>query len=245
MFFFTKKSKLILECFTSHQPAYDFSQVDYAKKFIPEWWKKTHKYENLVHPDGSEKYWYPRPSIKTCPGFIDLFKNGAIIPMWSEFAMEIGALGDTEYRWQWANEDSSSVVHPASQYNYHYDPKEYCHMKLHSPWIFRCNQDVDWLWSQPTWNMDSLTDYTVLPGVINHKYIGTANINIFAFRKAEKRVLFIKAGQPIVHLAPMSNKELVIKSHVVDPSEMKRLEFGRRHFMRAYEENKKVRQCPF
>ena len=43
MFFWFKKPKVILECFTTEEIVYEHAKIDSAVKFFPDWWKKNKK----------------------------------------------------------------------------------------------------------------------------------------------------------------------------------------------------------
>lgn len=238
MFWF-KKKQLVLDCFTTNPSVYEFSKIQDAKHFIPDWWKETPK--TLQHP----ATFFPKPTIKTCPGVIDLYKRGAIMPLWTDLAVEVGAKGESEYRWQFADTMSTAEVHPATQYNNYYHKYDYAHLKLNSPWLLRSNKEVYFAWTQPTYNMENLTEYVVLPGVCNHRYMSTSNINLFFIKKVETRTVMLDAGQPLVHLLPFSDENLTVVTHLITDEEAKRMVFRRRNFVSAYKENLKVTRCPF
>jgi hypothetical protein len=68
MIFIFKKPKLVIDCFTDRPGVFNFSKIDYAHKFYPEWWKQTPKsfIENI----------YEMSTIKKCRGIIDTYKQG-------------------------------------------------------------------------------------------------------------------------------------------------------------------------
>ena len=72
MFFWFKKKKVVLECFTDNDIAFNYAKIERMDKFFPEWWKKTKKYSDKGIP-----------TIKGCVGFIDYYKKGITIPSWN------------------------------------------------------------------------------------------------------------------------------------------------------------------
>lgn len=236
MFWF-KKSKIILDCFTYRQGIFENCKIDHANKFFPEWWKKLPK--EVYQQDK----FTPTPTMKTCSGFLDLYRHGVIVPMWTDLKVEIESTASDFYRWQFADEVSSAVVHPSFQHGF--DIRKYSHLKLEGPWRFKCNQDVNWLWIQPDYNMQTFTDYKILSGKVNLKHVPYLNINLMFIREEKPKLVTIEYKKPLVHLIPNVEKELEVRHHLVTPQEYSRIEFHRSHFIGSYEKQRKERKCPF
>ena len=77
-----KRKEIVLDCFTYDRGVYDFASIDYLKNAIPSWWKNLPSYNN-------QNNFYGHNSMKGCPGFIDNFKNGFYIPLWSDLKIGI------------------------------------------------------------------------------------------------------------------------------------------------------------
>ena len=97
-------------------------------------------------------------------------------------------------------------------------------MKLHTPWVFKCNRDINFTWTQPTWNnRDAIDRYTILPAVVNYKYQFNTSINLFMIKKEQEEGTLIKPLTPLVILHPMTEEKVVIKNHLVDEKEYQRV----------------------
>jgi len=237
--FLFRSSKLVVDCFTPSAQAYEYSKPDFAKRFIPSWWKEVPK--QYVSPND----FFPKPTVKTCSGIIELYKNGIMLPLWSELAVEVGQIGTTPYQWRFASAESTAEAHPPIEHNNSFPMDQYAHLKLHSPWRLRTKNDVNWVWMQPSYGLKSLTDYVVLPGIVNYKYSHATNVNLFFMRHSVKRTVLLDCGSPIAHLVPMSDKKIDLRHHLIDEKEFYKLEMPRRHFINSYEHNKKAKKCPF
>ena len=95
-------------------------------------------------------------------------------------------------------------------------------IKLVSPWKFQCDEDVNFVWHQPTWNMrDILDKLTLLPATVDY-YYGThaTEINYFLIRRDFERKVVLKALEPLVMLQAMDARRVEIKNHLVTEAEI-------------------------
>jgi hypothetical protein len=244
--FFFKRSTVTLDCFTNLPYVYDFAKIDKAVKFIPDWWKNTPR-----TVEGKE-----HGTIKNCPGFIDYYATGIVMPSWFETNITIHSKNDPEERWysfQSSNNDFDvSKSHAPYQFENFagFDGKN---IKIETPWVLKTKQKVDFLVTQPTWNhRDMLTHFSVLPAVVNYKYQHFTNINMFVINKDEERVLNIPPLMPMIMLHPLTDKKVEIKTHLVDDREWNRLTGVYNLIIRddeGYKKKKeiykKVSKCPF
>jgi len=199
-----KKKEIVLDCFTADAFVYDNAKINYANKFIPDWWKDT---PPVVQGDRT---------IRNCRGIIDFYSTGIVIPSWFEMQYD----GVDNYLTSCTVDTSGS--HPNHQYEgFVGDGKN---MKLHSPWVFRCNRNINFTWTQPTWNnRDSIDRYTILPAVVNYKYQFHTNISLFMTNKDQKKGTVIEPLTPLVILHPMTEEKVIIKNHLVDEREYERI----------------------
>jgi len=237
MFFFIKKSSLVIDCFTDSRTAFEYSKIDFANKFLPDWWKKL--------PKQIDATFYPIPTMKTCAGVINLYRTGLVLPMWSELAVKVGRVGSRDIAWQYADLASNAEVHTPDQYGDYYPTEKYAHLKLTSPWFINYNKSVKTLWSQPTFSMESLGDYVMLPGVVDLQASPTVNVNFFFIRdRYEDKVVNINFNQPVAQIIPLTDKKIELKHHLISNQEMRQKNFQRTHFLNSY--SKQVEQgCPF
>ena len=77
-----KDNKIIFWCDLKGLP--EIVPIKESKYFIPEWFKKAPSFLPEVNELIS------MPTVKRCPGFIDFFKMGYVLPSWCDFHLEIG-----------------------------------------------------------------------------------------------------------------------------------------------------------
>ena len=92
---------------------------------------------------------------------------------------------------------------------------------------------------------------SVLPGIINFDIISQVNVN-FMFHMRDG-TFTIPIGNPLVHLVPLSEKNLKIHNHLVTQQEFDKLSlssnkpsfFGSRKTIQLRKRNKERGTCPF
>jgi hypothetical protein len=215
--FFFKKEKIVLDCFTYLPYAFDFAKIDHAIKHVPEWWKNTPRFV-----DGKYK-----PTIKGCPGFVEFYKKGIVIPSWFELEIKVFEEHNKNfYSWESSNKDFNT-----DQSHEHYQFEKFAgvngqNLKMTSPWAFKTKSNISFAWTQPTWNLkELLSNFSLMPAVINYKYQYGTNINYLVLNTEVEKTFNIPALTPLVMLHPLTEKNVEIKNHLVTESEWKRL-FG-------------------
>ena len=112
--FFFRKKKVVIDAFTHMRTAYEYFPIDYAIKFVPEWWKSLPKEYTKTTNLGLN---LNISTLKRCNGFLDLYARGFVLPMWSDLVMNTQETGG--YQFQWANSNSAvtgdtEVAQPAA-----------------------------------------------------------------------------------------------------------------------------------
>lgn len=237
MIFIFKRKKVVLDCFTYDKNLYDYYQIDKASNFYPNWFKNLEKdyQDNLVRPS----------TIKRCVGILDTYKTGFIFPMWSDLIIKIQ---DGSYQWLFAHNKSIADVSDHRQWNSYINPQEYGHLKINSIWRIKSKQDIKFYFTHPYWNHNPINSYSIVSGMLNFKYQFNTSINMFIDLK-ENRTIEIKQGTPLIHLMPLTEKEIVLKHHIISYEEYHNdsLNFT---FNNAYQKQKKMmddkeKKCPF
>jgi len=244
--FWKKKKEIVLNCYTNRAEVYNFFPVVQAKKAIPKWFKDIPAPKFKEIEDQNLK----NHNLKLCPAFIDYFKNGISMPLWSDLFIRIGAKNTLDYRWQYSDKRSDIEYHSPEQINNHFDPLFYQHLKITSPWLFSCEEDISFLAVEPGWQFDVLNTARILSGVISFKYQSETNINMFITRGEKETDLLFPAGMPIYHYFPLTERKVTIKNHLVSDKEFKNLKAKGFPFKFAkdYEARKKIignMQCPY
>lgn len=244
MFLF-KKRKLVLDLFTCRQMIFDAAKPKLAPHYYPEWWKEL----KTEIPSNDELF--PIATMRRCMGFVDHYKHGFIIPMWSDFRIELGPIGDTYFRAQCSDNTSGLNEHPEALRGAYLPATHYQHLKLHTPWAAKCKEDVYWKWEQPTWSYRNPNKSIVLPGTIEYKYQYSMNANLMFAREAGKTMIEIPFQQPLVHVTPLTERELELRHHMVSREEYDTLMQGEKlSNINRYRSYRRVREseerkCPF
>lgn len=247
MFFIMKRKKLVLDLFTHRQMIYDAAKLKSAAQFFPDWWKNLKTEMKSVNKDDL----FPSATMRRCMGFVDNYKHGFIMPMWSDFRIELAPIGDPFFKAQMSDGTTHISQHPAMLRGSYLPETHYCHIKFSTPWAGRCKEDVYFKWEQPTWSLKSPDRVIVLPGVIEFKYQYSMNLNVMFARAKEKSMIQLDFQQPIVHLTPITEREVILKHHMVSREEYDKYMQGEKLSMiNRYRAYRRVREseekkCPF
>jgi hypothetical protein len=234
MFFYIKKSKIIVDAFTFDNTTHEVFPIKKTNEFYPEWLKNTAKEIKVGI--------IPKPTIRTCEALLQNFKTGLIIPMWSDFVFKST---EDKYEYFFADQKSRLESHPSHQWDKFADPKTFNHIKLISPYLLKTKENIFWSFTYPFWNNGIQLNYFFPPGILNFKYQHATNINLFIHSKSD---FFIKAGDPIVHLIPLTEKNIKICNHLIDENEYRKLKnTSYPSFTNAYINmvRIKTKKCPF
>lgn len=212
MIFF--KSKTInVDLFTSDAGVYEYAKPDLAHRFYPEWWKELPK--QIQGEIG------PAPTMKTCAGFIDLYRYGFMFPMWCDVYVRVE--DDCEFVWSYADKRSSGVSHSPHQAGRIMFDTDVRNFKLISPWAARTKEEVYWSINQPLWNQKLQREFVVPPAVVNFKHQNTTAINTLITEMSRKRDFMIPFRMPLVHYIPIDDRPCKLHVHLVSEEEYNKI----------------------
>lgn len=236
MFFFCKPKTIVLDIFTCHKHLIDLLPPTYANKFRPNWWYKTPpNYDNTAHNGMALK----GNTIRRCAGFKDYYSDKAIvIPLWDSFILEYDKSGS---RYVFASEENY-LEYQAEQLRGGKYLTEFHQFKIRSPWVFKEKTGINFLFSQPFYNFKDPTSFVMPPAIVNYRYQHATNVNFF-MRKPEEgeyKKVSLEAGQPLVHLVPITDRLIKIKTHLVSGQELKKLHIPVIYFNGLYSRLKKL-----
>lgn len=218
MFLF-KKKKVTLDCFINVKTIHSLFKIDHAIKFAPKDWKTFPGTIDLkVSEDPKSKLTAPYASIRKCVGLSNLFSKGFIIPSWTDFGLEIMPDGKCIKHDPINNLNIDS--HPRFL---HWDNlyKNWQHVKIYSPWLLRETSGVQFMWNQCDWhNTDRVDKFHVLSGVVDYKAQHGTHVNVFMKKGS---MVQIQAGDPLVHLVPITDKDVDIQCHLIDDQEYRKI----------------------
>lgn len=255
MNFFFKSDTIVLDCFTDNPFIYETARINYASKFVPEWWKKLPLPKNVDRNTLELKGDLTKFNLKTCPGFRDLYKKCLVIPLWTELRIKV--LSDGSYEWKSANE---AVIqsHLKVQYDGLFSNTPLAQLKVLSPWFVRSKSDLQLMFLEPFFNNTNINDLRIIPGVLNTKYVSQLNVNCFIEPNPDSvRSINLSPLTPLTFLVPLTEKRIELRHHLITTRE--RLRFTETHSFPGYnllskriktfdkvdELNKKDSKCPF
>jgi hypothetical protein len=189
--------------------------------------------------------------MRACAGMVDTYSRGFMVPLWSALKVAIGEKGSGAYHYQYADEFSMAHVHGQSQRGAFLPDHDYQHLKLIAPWYIHCDEEVSFYSVQPTWNMSTFVDYSVLSGVLEFKYQNVVNINLMFSRGSAQKMVEIPLGQPLMHIMPLDKRPVEIKIIVDQNRYNKMVSLNRAlSFNNAYKDKKTIAKsqthgCPF
>jgi hypothetical protein len=162
-------------------------------------------------------------TIKGCVAAVSSFQTGFIVPFWSDIALRWDSQEVRYHVSADASDNSDAVaVHPHSQAPGFSD--DYHIVKLSTPWLLHSKSDIKIAYLSP------LMHYNHYPLVfiqgINRFVLDIANLNTFCLlKKPDNDVLtthIIKQHTPMLHLVPLTEKDVDIKCQVISKSEHER-----------------------
>lgn len=245
---FVKKSKIVIDAFTSSSTAYEWFPIDRTQKYIPEWWKKIPSSYKLENPSTLKDI---ALTIKKCPGVIDLFTCGFILPLWTDLVMVLTP-DQNMFNYEFASKSPNWFIdlNEHRQYLNAFSNK-FLQAKITSPWIIKEKSGVKFTLIEPTWTMSNPNEFTVVPGMLDFKYQNNINVNVFLEMSSRGCRVDMRAGQPLAQFIPLSDKEIEVRNHLVSDQEYQQINEAAQpfSFMKSFVTKKKLidgrKKCPF
>lgn len=190
--------------------------IVHSSKFIPNWWKNTPK---------SSFNWdkfQPDLTTKSCVGIIETFKNGYILPLWSDLAIKIENPDENSWKLQYSFSDNISNLHLHSSEQLPNFYTNYCFLKITCPWLIKFNDNIKIILMDPFYLTSEPKPYITPYGILKNLN-GFSQINPFMIFPTTNTELIIKSGTPLLHLIPITEKPLVIKTHMISDIEYNKI----------------------
>lgn len=229
-----KRKPINIDLFTTRPSVLKYSPVEPASKFVPDWWK------NLPRGKFDEQTMQYMKNMRHCVGVTELFHRGFVIPLWSDVAVQVGQKSSDYGRYEFADNESAIHFHAPAQRGSFASNNDHLHMKIVSPWIARCDEDVKWLFTGLQYNQSNLFDYVVVNGIADFKFQHSTNINIFLPRKENLSVVVFPFGAPLLQVIPLDDREIKLHLHLIDQKEADLIISGPVTFEANYHKVKKV-----
>ena len=159
---------------------------------IPTWFKNVNKSNDELSD----------ANIKTCPGFVDYFKQGYVVSLWCDLKINLIIKNDKMY-YEWSTPDKqyTFTTHKHEQFLYHV-PKHVAEktkiiLKPDCPWKIITPKGYSVLQLPMYYNYSE--DFEVLPGVLHTDVYHTINQQMCIFKEGE---FLIKKGTPLAMYVP-------------------------------------------
>lgn len=235
---------VILNCYTDKPYVFNFAKLVKPAEAIPSWWKALPKVVSPPKYPGIEM-----PTMKLCEGFSAQYKKGFFIPLWSDLAIQVAQNGVLGHSWMFADGMSNAEEHPEIQRGSYLPAKHYQHLKISVPWLFKCEEAVDWQLLGANWNSETPEDFITPPGIINFKFQHGANVNIFIRKEQQSKILRLSHGQLLAQLVPLTERKVIINTHLISEEAFKQMtqEQVTIKFVGTYKRIKELlsQSCPF
>ena len=207
-----KNNKIVFWCDLKGLP--DIVPIRESKHFIPEWFKKAPAF-----PLGSNEL-SDMPTVKRCPGFIDFFKMGYVLPAWCDFHLEISE-NVQRNREQVKVETPQNAfpfdLHHLKQFADYLPEHAKNQIKLifkpSNPWRVKTPKGISMLQLPMSYHYNP--DFYALTGIRNSYIYHEFNPQLI-FSKSGK--FFIKRGTPLAMYIPIITKQfdVIIRERIYE-----------------------------
>ena len=216
-----KKKKITVDCFTYHTAVKELFPIKEIKYFYPEWFKKL-KETYTEKSEGENSIEFERSTMKMCEGFRNHYSHGFIIPLWSDLIIDVKK--DQGYNFLFSSQkDILGHIEHHNHNEYGNMFNKFIHGKIITPWMIKEKSGVKFMWTEPRWNTVKYWDkLNVVPGTVIYNTQHIAHINMFVSNKTQK--INLNAGQPLVHLVPLTEYDVEIKTHLLEKKEYEKMQ---------------------
>ena len=220
MFFF-KRSKIHIDCFIADELIYNNFKIDTANKFTPKEWRQFPPYiTKKANDNPNSKLTVQMETFKKCRGIVDLFSVWFILPCWADVQLEMFDVG--KFNITGFNSPNAAIAvgyHGREQYGDEIY-KNFAQLKFESPWFLREKTGVQFTWNPCMWHdTNQKENVQILSAVVDFHYQMSTNVNMFIKKGSISK---FNAGDPLVHMIPISDKKVKLHHHLLTHEEYQR-----------------------
>jgi len=213
MFYFLKK-KVVVDCFVNHPTIAEHYSIQKSIKLTPDWWKKLESF--YTRSDNLAGISVRQNTMKTCPGFVDLYRSSWTIPLWMDIFLRTSEEGSYTYLTPCDMGFQAVSSHDVKQHGDNF--QNFIQLKLTSPWLLFEKRGVQFAFLGNDWELlKKHPEVKSLPGVVNFKSNHSTNFNMF-LPKVNAEYNFL-AGLPLVQIIPLTDHKVEFRAHSVTDSE--------------------------
>jgi len=233
MFWFTRNRTIELHCYTSFKSIAERYPIKKGNEFLPNWFKNSKSYLK-------DDFNIPIGTMKACPSIQDYLLKSIIIPLWSDVnIMNVDGALNVQAPLLIYNR-AMIETHAEYQWDIFANKEKEAHVKFVSPWLFKTNEKVSFLFTKAFYHNELFEDIEIVPGIIDYYSQRSTNINLFISKRIKHRLLL--AGTPLISLVPLTNKPIKVINHLITEEEFRRTTnpYGNSSFIKRH-----IKKCPF
>jgi len=208
---FNLNKNLKIEFRTSVEGLDKFAPVKRASHFIPKWFKEMQDYvptelRELNNKSNFEKSHeiskkYLDGTVKRCPAIIDLAKEGFVIPLWSDYLIQIDG---TKAEWSARSFPVGLDFHPNEQiYNWSLGENDFhSPVKFVNPWRIYTPPGYSCMFVAPHYQFEKR--FTVLPGIVETDKHHAVQFPSIIHVEGD---ILLERGMPLVQVIPFKRED--------------------------------------
>jgi hypothetical protein len=162
----------------------------------------------------------PTTDVRSCPGIREFINQGIQIYNWQDTIIQIRPDGTFTYSIPKTSKFPNISFHPNAQFQGAYADNR-INVKLVSPWYFKCNRDLNFMWTEPHYSSSWLRDNNIVmpPGIVNYNKQNSTNINLMFEVRDKPYDVFLKMGEPLATIFPLTEEDVEFSYELISKSE--------------------------
>lgn len=243
MTFFSFKQKPIeLIAYTDSTALAEMFPIVKGSSSMPNYYKTMPHKTDAPNKAPFENTLNYKSTIRSCYGINQFHLTGFVMPLWSDYSVVVGKGG-------------VSCISPNSLWENHAPAQSsgvldsYHTIKLISPWVLRCKENVKFMMLQNYYAHNS-NEWSMPPGIVDFKHQSGTHNFLMLKKQEETKELIFNAGTPLMRLIPLTEREVVLRVELVDDVDKKTIVPSTLFFFNGMsrlikQAEKQESQCPF
>lgn len=211
---FSKNKPIVLTAYTDNRLLAEMLAPKPAKAKLPKYYK-TMPHSVRVGSNGCpvENSLEYQSTIRRCYGIHNFNTAGFLIPLWADYSIvtfngNLSCAGAKGYA-------GSSDVHGNEQSPGVLD--EFNALKLASPWVFRCSEEIQFLSVPNFYDSTEYADkFVIPPAVDDYSHQTSTNFFLLFNKNLPNQEIVLKCGTPLVKIVPLTERPVELKVELVE-----------------------------